>query len=118
MLLNSWEGLGFGINQTSLDTLASETADLGIKLFVNDDGWFGTAPYARINDTAGLGDWTPNPERFPNGLGPYVGTVDSFTVANSTDKLKFGIWVCYHSSELYDVRTLIYGTGGAGDGES
>ncbi|KAK5129983.1 hypothetical protein LTR08_002576 [Meristemomyces frigidus] len=93
VLLNSWEGLGFGINQSSLDTLAHQTADLGIKLFVNDDGWFGTAPYARINDTAGLGDWTPNPTRFPNGLGPYVGTVDSFTVANSTEKLKFGIWV-------------------------
>ncbi|KAK4897108.1 hypothetical protein LTR27_005001 [Elasticomyces elasticus] len=91
VLLNSWEGLGFEINQTSLDSLAKQTADLGIQLFVNDDGWFGQAPYARINDTAGLGDWTPNPDHFPNGLGPYVADVDGFTVANSSQKLQFGI---------------------------
>ncbi|KAK5722150.1 hypothetical protein LTR17_014342 [Elasticomyces elasticus] len=93
VLLNSWEGLGFEINQTSLDSLAKQTADLGIQLFVNDDGWFGQTPYARINDTAGLGDWTPNPDHFPNGLGPYVADVDGFTVANSSQKLQFGIWV-------------------------
>ncbi|MEV5904323.1 alpha-galactosidase, partial [Streptomyces sp. NPDC052127] len=31
-----------------------------------DDGWFG----ARTGDHAGLGDWQPNPDRFPNGLKP------------------------------------------------
>ena len=92
VLLNSWEGLGFDINQTALDKLAQETADLGISLFVNDDGWFGNGPYARVNDTAGLGDWQVNHQRFPNGLGPYVGDVNSFSVENSSRKLEFGLW--------------------------
>lgn len=106
VLLNSWEGLGFEINETSLDKLAQETADLGISLFVNDDGWFGKTPYARINDTAGLGDWEPNPNHFPNGLGPYVGNVDSQTVANtSSKKLEFGIWV---EPEMVNPNSTLY----------
>jgi len=105
VLLNSWEGLGFSINQTSLDNLAQETADLGIKLFVNDDGWFGKSPFARINDTAGLGDWTPNPDHFPNGLGPYVATADSFTVANISEKLSFGIWI---EPEMVNPNSTLY----------
>ncbi|TKA63517.1 hypothetical protein B0A55_10323 [Friedmanniomyces simplex] len=105
VLLNSWEGLGFEINQTSLDALAQQTADLGIKLFVNDDGWFGKTPYARINDTAGLGDWIPNPDHFPNGLGPYVASVDSFTVANTSEKLQFGIWM---EPEMVNPNSTLY----------
>ena len=92
ILLNSWEGVYFDYNATSLEVLAKETADLGISLFVNDDGWFGQAPYARINDTAGLGDWTPNEDHFPNGFGNYVSNVTNMDVQNSTEKLKFGLW--------------------------
>ncbi|KAK3625146.1 hypothetical protein LTR56_020603 [Elasticomyces elasticus] len=95
VLLNSWEGLGFDINQTSLDSLAKQTADLGIQLFVNDDGWFGQTPYARINDTAGLGDWTPNPDHFPNGLGPVN--------PNSTLYNEHPDWVMYQGKHA---RTL------------
>ena len=105
VLLNSWEGLGFEINQTALDKLAMETADLGISLFVNDDGWFGNGVYARINDTAGLGDWQPNIDRFPNGLGPYVGNVSADSVANSSKKLEFGIWV---EPEMVNPNSTLY----------
>ncbi|KAI0161338.1 glycoside hydrolase family 36 protein [Xylariaceae sp. FL1272] len=90
-LLNSWEGLGFDFNQTSMVHLAQEAADLGCSLFVNDDGWFGT-DYPRDNDTLGLGDWVPQEKKFPNGLGPYVDDVNDITVANSSDKMKFGLW--------------------------
>ena len=38
ILLNSWEGLSFNINDTALVDLAGQAADLGIELFVNDDG--------------------------------------------------------------------------------
>lgn len=92
VLLNSWEGLYFDINDTALENLAEETADLGISLFVNDDGWFGTTPYARLNDTSGLGDWTPNPDHFPGGFPEYVDYVNNIDVANSTEKMKFGLW--------------------------
>ncbi|KAI0017814.1 glycoside hydrolase family 36 protein [Xylariomycetidae sp. FL0641] len=91
-LLNSWEGLGFEYNQSSMVHLAEQAAGLGCSLFVNDDGWFGDA-YPRNNDSLGLGDWTPNPAKFPDGLGPYVRAVDGIPVANSSKKMEFGLWV-------------------------
>ncbi|KAI0896323.1 glycoside hydrolase family 36 protein [Annulohypoxylon nitens] len=91
-LLNSWEGLGFDFNQSSMVKLAEEAAGLGCTLFVNDDGWFGT-DYPRNNDSLGLGDWTPNPAKFPDGLGPYVEQVDNITVGNSSEHMQFGLWV-------------------------
>lgn len=91
-LLNSWEGLGFDFNQSSMVKLAEEAAGLGCTLFVNDDGWFGT-DYPRNNDSLGLGDWTPNPAKFPDGLGPYVEHVDNITVGNSSEHMQFGLWV-------------------------
>lgn len=91
VLLNSWEGLGFGYNQSTILNLAQEAADLGVKLFVLDDGWFGDK-YPRIADNAGLGDWTPNPERFPDGLEPVVKNVTGLTAKGSEDKLRFGLW--------------------------
>ncbi|KAI2463395.1 glycoside hydrolase family 36 protein [Annulohypoxylon bovei var. microspora] len=91
-LLNSWEGLGFDFNESSMVKLAEEAAGLGCTLFVNDDGWFGT-DYPRNNDSLGLGDWTPNPAKFPDGLGPYVEQVDNITVGNSSDHMQFGLWV-------------------------
>ncbi|KAI1325917.1 glycoside hydrolase family 36 protein [Xylariaceae sp. FL0255] len=91
-LLNSWEGDGFDYNQSTAVQLAKEAAELGCTLFVNDDGWFGT-DYPRDNDTEGLGDWTPNPAKFPHGLGPYVEEVNNITVANSSTKMSFGLWV-------------------------
>ncbi|OQO10162.1 hypothetical protein B0A48_04519 [Cryoendolithus antarcticus] len=105
VLLNSWEGLLFNYTQERLEELAKETSDLGISLFVNDDGWFGKAPYARINDTAGLGDWTPNPDRFPNGLTPYVNQVESESVDNSSQPLRFGIWF---EPEMVNPNSTIY----------
>lgn len=92
ILLNSWEGLGFNINETSLVNLAGEAEELGIELFVNDDGWFGI-DYPRNNDSLGLGDWTPNPAKFPDGLKPYIDKVNNFTVLNTSTPLQFGIWV-------------------------
>ncbi|KAI1499577.1 Melibiase-domain-containing protein [Biscogniauxia marginata] len=91
-LLNSWEGLGFDFNESSMIKLASDAADLGCSLFVNDDGWFGT-DFPRDNDTLGLGDWTPQKKKFPDGLRPYVDQVNEITVANSSEKMIFGLWV-------------------------
>lgn len=54
VLLNSWEGLHFDYNQSTIYDLATESAALGVKLFVLDDGWFGQQ-YPRVDDEAGLG---------------------------------------------------------------
>lgn len=71
VLLNSWEGLGFDYNQSRIYHLAQQSAELGAKLFVLDDGWFGNE-YPRVTDNAGLGDWRANRERFPNGISSLV----------------------------------------------
>ena len=44
--------------------MAEGAKDLGVELFVLDDGWFGT----RDDDFQGLGDWDVNLEKLPNGI--------------------------------------------------
>ncbi|MGW5283863.1 alpha-galactosidase [Streptomyces collinus] len=82
VLFNSWEATGFGISEDQQTALARHAADIGVELFVVDDGWFG----ARTGDRAGLGDWTPNPDRFPQGLKPLADRVHGLG-------MQFGIWV-------------------------
>jgi alpha-galactosidase len=82
VLYNSWEATHFDISEASQRKLADRAAALGVELFVVDDGWFG----ARRNDRAGLGDWTPSPEQFPNGLRPLAEYVNGLG-------MQFGIWV-------------------------
>ncbi|MGW7402342.1 alpha-galactosidase [Streptomyces sp. NPDC054833] len=82
VLFNSWEATNFDISEEQQATLARRAAAIGVELFVVDDGWFG----ARTGDRAGLGDWTPNPDRFPNGLKPLADYVHALG-------MQFGIWV-------------------------
>ncbi|WP_371749190.1 alpha-galactosidase [Streptomyces sp. NBC_00280] len=82
VLYNSWEATEFDISEEQQGTLARRAAAIGVELFVVDDGWFG----ARTSDRAGLGDWTPNPDRFPAGLKPLAEYVHALG-------MQFGIWV-------------------------
>ncbi len=82
VLYNSWEATYFDISEDRQRELARRAASLGVELFVVDDGWFGS----RTSDRAGLGDWTPNPERFPAGLEPLADHVHGLG-------MQFGIWV-------------------------
>lgn len=82
VLYNSWEATGFDVNEENQKALAALAARIGCELFVMDDGWFG----ARVDDHAGLGDWTVNPDRFPNGLAPLIDEVHRLG-------MDFGIWV-------------------------
>jgi alpha-galactosidase len=82
VLYNSWEATGFTVDEAGQRELARQAAALGVELFVMDDGWFG----ARVDDHAGLGDWTVNPERFPSGLAPLVDEVHKLG-------MRFGLWV-------------------------
>ncbi|HWG24410.1 alpha-galactosidase [Actinospica sp.] len=94
VLYNSWEATGFDVDEAGQRKLAAQAAELGVELFVMDDGWFGT----RTSDLAGLGDWTPSAERFPEGLGPLAEEVHRLGMA-------FGLWVepemVNPDSELY-----------------
>ncbi|MEU0841902.1 alpha-galactosidase [Streptomyces sp. NPDC005962] len=82
VLYNSWEATEFEVSEEQQRSLARLAAGLGVELFVVDDGWFGS----RTSDRAGLGDWTPNPDRFPQGLGPLADEVHALG-------MRFGIWV-------------------------
>ena len=42
VLLNNWEGTYFDFDEERLVAIASVARDLGVELFVLDDGWFGT----------------------------------------------------------------------------
>lgn len=91
ILLNSWEGLEFDYNETTIYQLAKEAASLGAKMFVLDDGWFGNK-YPRIEDNAGLGDWVVNRDRFPHGLAHAVNSITNLKAANTSINLRFGLW--------------------------
>ncbi|MGW3136443.1 alpha-galactosidase [Streptomyces sp. NPDC001139] len=82
VLFNSWEATEFDISEEQQGALARRAAAIGVELFVVDDGWFGK----RTSDRAGLGDWTPNPDRFPKGLAPLADYVHALG-------MQFGIWV-------------------------
>ena len=82
VLYNSWEATFFAVDEPGQKALAEKAARLGVERFVMDDGWFG----ARDHDRAGLGDWTVNPKKFPNGLKPLIDHVKSLG-------MDFGLWV-------------------------
>lgn len=93
-LLNSWEGVHFDISERALLEMMDATADLGIDMFVLDDGWFGK----RTDDTTSLGDWYPDTDRLPRGLSP-------LNDATQELNLSLGIWMepemVSPQSELY-----------------
>lgn len=82
VLYNSWEATEFDVNVKHQTQLARLAAEIGVELFVMDDGWFGK----RNNDRAGLGDWFVNKDKFPNGLDELINNVNELG-------MDFGIWV-------------------------
>jgi alpha-galactosidase len=72
----------FAVNEANQKQFADLAAQLGAELFMIDDGWFG----ARKTDRAGLGDWYPDPDKFPNGLKPVIDYVHKLG-------MEFGLWI-------------------------
>lgn len=79
---NTWEAVYFDVNATVLPELIDAAAGLGIERFVLDDGWF----TGRNDDTAALGDWTVDRDKFPDGLGPIAQRVNDAG-------MEFGLWI-------------------------
>lgn len=96
-LLNNWEATYFDFNEKKLSKLFKDTNNLGLDLFLLDDGWFGNT-YPRNNDDAGLGDWQENRKKLPHGIGHLVQEAEK-------NHVKFGIWIepemVNPSSELF-----------------
>jgi alpha-galactosidase len=82
ILINNWEATYFDFNEEKLDALVDEAKELGIELFVLDDGWFGQ----REDDQTSLGDWFENEGKLASGLAGFAQKVH--------DKgLQFGLWL-------------------------
>lgn len=79
---NTWEAVYFEHRPEALMSLASAAAEVGAERFVLDDGWF----TGRDHDRAALGDWTVDPRKWPDGLGPLIQHVQGLG-------MEFGLWV-------------------------
>ena len=78
---NSW-GSGMAVDEPLALRMIGESKELGVEMFHIDAGWF-----------RGVGDWYPNPAKFPHGLAP---------IADEAHKkgLRFGIWVDWTQAAL------------------
>ena len=98
ILLNSWEGVYFDINQQGMDQMMADIASMGGELFVMDDGWFGTK-YQRNSDNCALGDWEVDRKKLPDGI-------EGLLRDAKKNGVKFGIWIepemTKTTSELYE----------------
>lgn len=81
VLINNWEGTYFNFTEEKLLAMADKAAEVGLDLFVLDDGWFGK----RDNDRSGLGDWFVNKRKLPSGI-------DGLAAKMNEKGLKFGLW--------------------------
>jgi alpha-galactosidase len=91
---NSWFATQFDVSEDQQVALARLAADLGIEMFVTDDGWFS----GRRDDRGGLGDWRPDPEKSPRGIGPVVEAVHDLGMT-------YGIWI---EPEMVNPASTLY----------
>ncbi|WP_051993322.1 alpha-galactosidase [Liquorilactobacillus sucicola] len=91
---NTWETTYFAINEQKAVRQLDAAQKLGVELFVIDDGWF----INRNGEDGQLGDWRPDPSKFPHGL------------TNLSDKahhcgMKFGLWI---EPEMVTANSKVY----------
>ncbi len=98
ILLNSWEGVVFNVNEKGMFQMMEDIKEMGGELFVMDDGWFGDK-YQRNDDKSTLGDWMVDRKKLPGGIKPLVDKAKSLGI-------HFGIWIEPESantiSEFYE----------------
>ena len=98
ILLNSWEGVYFDINQQGMEQMMADIESMGGELFVMDDGWFGDK-YQRNSDNSSLGDWVVDTRKLPEGIEGLLRDAKKHHVG-------FGIWIepemSNTTSELYE----------------
>ncbi|MGV3614764.1 MAG: alpha-galactosidase [Fimbriimonas sp.] len=97
ILLNNWEATYFDFDEAKIVSLFDGAKALGMETFLLDDGWFGEK-YPRDADTQGLGDWTPDPKKLPNGVRALVDEAKA-------RGLRFGIWL---EPEMVNPRSELF----------
>ncbi len=93
-LLNNWEATYFNFNEEQLQKIISASHELGIEMFVLDDGWFGNRNAANSS----LGDWVVDRKKLPNGLKPLSDYCHKLN-------MKFGLWF---EPEMISVESELY----------
>ncbi|HEV3059966.1 MAG TPA: glycoside hydrolase family 36 protein [Vicinamibacterales bacterium] len=84
---NTWFAYGTTVDEPSMLSEMDAAAALGAELFVLDAGWYpGAGAAGPFDFDAGLGSWTADPARFPNGLRPLRDHAHDLGI-------KFGVWV-------------------------
>ena len=95
VLLNNWEATYFDFNEEKIVDIAKTAGELGVELFVLDDGWFGD----RNDDYRALGDWFVNKDKLPNGITGLAKKINDMG-------LQFGLWfepeMINKNSRLYE----------------
>lgn len=81
VLINNWEATFMDFNEQKLMPIVDKAHELGIEMFVLDDGWFGH----RDDDKSSLGDWFVDEKKFADGI-------DGFANAVHAKGMKFGLW--------------------------
>ena len=97
ILMNNWEGTFFDFDEDRLLKMAESAHEMGVELFVLDDGWFGR----RDDDTTSLGDWTVDKRKLPGGLESLAGKIEAMG-------MRFGLWIepemISRASDLYQAH--------------
>ena len=96
VLINNWEATYFGFDETKLLEIATASRDLGVELFVLDDGWFGE----RDTDSTSLGDWSVDRRKLPGGLDGLGAKVEALGMT-------FGLWI---EPEMISERSRLFET--------
>ena len=94
ILINNWEATYFNFNEEKILNIAKEAKELGIELFVLDDGWFGH----RDDDNTSLGDWVVDERKLPNGL-------KSLSEKITDMGMEFGLWF---EPEMISIESNLY----------
>jgi len=82
IVINNWEATYFDFDEARLLAIATAAREMGIELFVLDDGWFGQ----RNDSSTSLGDWQVNLSKLPGGLDSLARKVEALG-------MRFGIWI-------------------------
>ena len=95
IVINNWEATYFDFDEPRLLAIATAAKEMGVEMFVLDDGWFGR----RDDDSTSLGDWTVNTAKLPGGIESVARKVEALG-------MRFGIWI---EPEMVSRRSDLFG---------
>ena len=81
IVVNNWEATVYNFDEQKLLSIVEKASQVGIEMFVLDDGWFGK----RNDENCSLGDWVVNKQKLPSGIKGFADKVKGYGMA-------FGLW--------------------------